>query len=61
MMISRFTPMRKYIGQKVQRIIIKFKRYQKLNINMPHSIQKVFLTGANGFTASHILSDLVKV
>lgn len=28
---------------------------------MPHSIQKVFLTGANGFVASHILSDLIKV
>ncbi|ELR03709.1 hypothetical protein GMDG_06343 [Pseudogymnoascus destructans 20631-21] len=27
---------------------------------MPHSIQKVFLTGANGFVACHILSDLIK-
>ncbi|OBT64674.1 hypothetical protein VE03_05868 [Pseudogymnoascus sp. 23342-1-I1] len=27
---------------------------------MPHSIQKVFLTGANGFIACHILSDLIK-
>ncbi|OBT72478.1 hypothetical protein VF21_08508 [Pseudogymnoascus sp. 05NY08] len=27
---------------------------------MPHSTQKVFLTGANGFVACHILSDLIK-
>ena len=27
---------------------------------MPHSIQKVFLTRANGFVACHILSDLIK-
>jgi hypothetical protein len=61
-MISRFFTIYSGKYHKKQRKSYKdIRYYKKIYIIMPHSIQKVFLTGANGFVACHILSDLIKV